>query len=289
MSGLHNRQIEFYEPEEEAVITKDRKPTLIDRILKKKETALANGFTNLVIITASDYACTRPDEPPNTSHVAGRQDVAELENLIKDNLFKEHNIPLFSIFYLANHHYSKVLKISYSYFYTIYKEREKWQLIENLPLMTASKYTHQLKRQRQKVKKMESVLRGMVNFIPKEQKRVKRQIQAALEQLVLPLLEKLKSSHLPDESSTRLLENTIAQFTTVYGGKSAGKLLQLTQKELEICNMIRQGLTTKEIAGFLNLSSRTVENHRNNVCKKLGLAGQKMNLVTFLKNKVLQD
>jgi DNA-binding CsgD family transcriptional regulator len=51
---------------------------------------------------------------------------------------------------------------------------------------------------------------------------------------------------------------------------------------MKIAGLIRQGKTTKEMASVLNLSSRTVETHRKNIRKKLGLRDRKANLRTKL-------
>ena len=44
---------------------------------------------------------------------------------------------------------------------------------------------------------------------------------------------------------------------------------KLSPKEMQILKMIAEGLTTKEIAQNLYISTRTVETHRNNMMKKL--------------------
>ena len=44
---------------------------------------------------------------------------------------------------------------------------------------------------------------------------------------------------------------------------------KLTKKELEILELLSKGLTTKEIASKLYISTRTVETHRSNMLKKL--------------------
>ena len=48
--------------------------------------------------------------------------------------------------------------------------------------------------------------------------------------------------------------------------------------------MVRAGLATKEIAGLLGASAQTVDKHRNNIRRKLGLANKDVNLVSFLQN-----
>ena len=45
----------------------------------------------------------------------------------------------------------------------------------------------------------------------------------------------------------------------------------LTSREQEVMRHLAEGLTTKEVAGKLFISPKTVENHRTNLMKKLGL------------------
>jgi DNA-binding NarL/FixJ family response regulator len=50
-------------------------------------------------------------------------------------------------------------------------------------------------------------------------------------------------------------------------------LQQLTPTERRILGLIAENKTSKEIAGELFISIRTVENHRANICQKLELHG----------------
>ena len=56
---------------------------------------------------------------------------------------------------------------------------------------------------------------------------------------------------------------------------------QLTKREKEILLLIRQGLLSKEIAGKLNISIYTVNNHRKNILEKLNVDNiiEAMNIV----------
>jgi len=51
------------------------------------------------------------------------------------------------------------------------------------------------------------------------------------------------------------------------------QLETLTPSERRILKLIGEDYTSKEIANFLNLSVRTIDNHRQNICRKLNLHG----------------
>ena len=62
---------------------------------------------------------------------------------------------------------------------------------------------------------------------------------------------------------------------------------ELTPRELEVLKMVSEGKITKEIASQLSVSTRTIETHRVNMMKKLGVQNSaelikkaaKMNLI----------
>lgn len=59
----------------------------------------------------------------------------------------------------------------------------------------------------------------------------------------------------------------------------------LTEKEKEVLQFIAMNKTTKEIASELFLSSKTIENHRANICKKLNISGPNALLKFIIENK----
>lgn len=63
------------------------------------------------------------------------------------------------------------------------------------------------------------------------------------------------------------------------------KIDVLTSTELKILNLIAKQKSTKEIAEELAISSRTVDTHRSNMCKKLELSGTNSLLKFALENK----
>lgn len=46
---------------------------------------------------------------------------------------------------------------------------------------------------------------------------------------------------------------------------------KLTERELQVVRLCKEGLLSKEIADTLHISSRTVDNHKSNIFRKLGI------------------
>jgi len=57
----------------------------------------------------------------------------------------------------------------------------------------------------------------------------------------------------------------------------------LSPREGEICNMIRNGMSSKEIAGALDISLHTVLKQRQRIRKKLGISNDQANLASYLR------
>ncbi len=54
-------------------------------------------------------------------------------------------------------------------------------------------------------------------------------------------------------------------------GEGTGRTSELTPREEEVVKLVAEAHTNKEIAEVLHLSEKTVENHRSNAMRKLGM------------------
>lgn len=126
-------------------------------------------------------------------------------------------------------------------------------------------------------------LQEIIHNIEREKKQINENIQSNLENFIFPIIDKLK---LKTENANikflELLEENLKDITDPFLKNTPKTFQVLTPRELEICNFIRNGLSSKEIAISLNLSPQTIEKHRNNIRKKLDLK-RNINLVSFLK------
>lgn len=91
--------------------------------------------------------------------------------------------------------------------------------------------------------------------------------QESADQLIAAVRRVLRNEvHLSPSVCSRVLEGMVTKkFKPRHG------LEQLSDRELEILNLIGKGLMTAEIAAQLGISGKTVETHRGNLRRKLGL------------------
>jgi DNA-binding CsgD family transcriptional regulator len=107
-----------------------------------------------------------------------------------------------------------------------------------------------------------------------------------IKELSEPFLERLAATDLTAEQRTHLevlrynLEKIVSPaMLRLFSGET-----DLTQAELQVANLVRQGRSTKDIADLLRLSPRTVEFHRDNIRKKLGITDRRTNLRSVLQS-----
>lgn len=75
----------------------------------------------------------------------------------------------------------------------------------------------------------------------------------------------------------------------VLEGDPVGDLINtLSAREIEIISLVRKGMSSKEIAGHLFISTKTVEVHRYNILQKLGLKNTAA-LINFFSRHMTED
>ena len=105
-----------------------------------------------------------------------------------------------------------------------------------------------------------------------------------VKKLILPYLEELKRMPLDPKQETylKILDTNLKEITLPFSRRLSAKYLNLTPKEIQVADLIKQGNSTKEIAEFLHSTKWTIDFHRKNLRHKFGLKNRKANLRSYL-------
>jgi PAS domain S-box-containing protein len=119
-----------------------------------------------------------------------------------------------------------------------------------------------------------------------DQREVEEKILANVNELIIPLIDTMKGTKLDERQSTwlEILETNLRDIISPFSRGMSSKYWRLTPIEFQVANFIKTGKTTKEIADLLHVASSTINTHRDNIRKKLGIKNKKINLKTYLSD-----
>ncbi len=141
----------------------------------------------------------------------------------------------------------------------------------------------QLSLERSALQESNAALRAVLTKIGEEKQQIYRDMAAHIEKIILPILQVL-FLEMPKEKRKyiEILRTNLEEIASPFLQKPTPAHLSLTQTEITICNLIRNGLRTKEIAKLRGVSPATIHRHREHIRKKLQLTKAKVNLATHL-------
>jgi two-component system sensor histidine kinase UhpB len=147
------------------------------------------------------------------------------------------------------------------------------------------KTTEQLQIEREALERKNIALREVLSQIDAEKNALKQQIVTNVELAILPTLLRLKETSHPSQARNfEILQKELAEIVSPFLDTLKEKYAKLSPRELEVCRLIKKGMTSKEIAEALKLSALTIHKYRELIRKKLGLANSNVNLNTCLES-----
>jgi PAS domain S-box-containing protein len=142
----------------------------------------------------------------------------------------------------------------------------------------------QLEINTNELEEVNTALRVLLKRRDEDKTDLEEKILSNVKELVLPYVERLRKSGMDAKQSAyvSILESNLNDVVSPFIHKLSSKYVGLTPTEIQIANLVKEGKTTKEIAEILNSSSGTVEFHRKNIRKKIGIVNRKANLRSHL-------
>ncbi len=140
-----------------------------------------------------------------------------------------------------------------------------------------------LKKTRDALQRKNVALREVLNNVQEEKDEIARRVTDNVEKIIIPTVLELEREVSPDQQrQLAALRRTLEGITSPLVARLSIGLGHLTPVELRICNSVRSGMATKEIAQVQHISERTVSKHRENIRHKLGITGKNVNLASHL-------
>ena len=134
------------------------------------------------------------------------------------------------------------------------------------------------------LEEVNTALKVLLKTRDEDKEELEEKVLINVKQLIVPLLERVKERRLDPEQRAyiRALESNLTDIISPFLRTLSSRYLSLTPTEIHVANLIKEGIANKEMARLMNLSVRTIEFHRENIRKKLGIRHRKTNLRSHL-------
>jgi len=123
--------------------------------------------------------------------------------------------------------------------------------------------------------------------IDKEKESLERKVYEICSGKLMPILKKLQKDAYckKREADLELVLNYLNEI--VHETPIVHKITShLTEQEMRVAMLVKNGLTNQKIADSLSLSVFTVKTHRRNIRKKLNIENKNINLASYLKSRL---
>ena len=167
-------------------------------------------------------------------------------------------------------------------------ERGSKSLIDDLKQSRSELIAHQqrLENLNTQLLNTKRALSIFAQNIEREREEIEKRIALKLRNLIIPLVVKLRNDQALQKYGSQLdmLTTQIEDLTSGFAMDSR-VALTLSFTELRIASLVKNGVTTEEIARQLHIAESTVRTHRKNIRKKLNINNAQYSLRNFLNSK----
>jgi PAS domain S-box-containing protein len=144
--------------------------------------------------------------------------------------------------------------------------------------------TAELLAQTERLAEMNAALKVLLRRREEDREELEQAVLANVRRRIVPALDRLEGFCPGAEARvlTEQLRRGLLELTRPFCHRLSKVCQGLTPAEMQVAELIREGLGTKEIAARLGVGSSTIDSHRNHIRRKLGLKGRKDGLRAYL-------
>lgn len=131
---------------------------------------------------------------------------------------------------------------------------------------------------------LNTTLKVLLKQRDKDRNELEDRILSNIKLLIEPYIEKLKHhTNTTGKSYLKIIQSNLDSIISPFASKLSVHHMNLTNKEIQVASLIKEGKTTKEITEIINISESAVNVYRHHIRKKLGLT-KKQNLNAYLSS-----
>jgi len=148
----------------------------------------------------------------------------------------------------------------------------------------------QLTLERKALQESNTAMRIVLARIEQEKQEIHQDIKTNVDKILMPILQALTLQLPPTQKKyVEMLQANLEEITSPFISHLSSSYHSLTPTEIAICDMIRNGLRTKEIAQIRGISAATINRHRENIRRKLKITNSEANLATYLQSSMWEE
>ena len=142
----------------------------------------------------------------------------------------------------------------------------------------------ELKNKSQHLEEANTALKVLLEHRKNDRSEIEEKIAGNVKTLIMPYLNKLKTTGLnPVQTAyADILESHLEEIVSPFLANMTIRQANLTPREIQIADLVKEGKSAKEISQILNIAVHTANNYRKRLRKKFSLQNKDKNLRVHL-------
>ena len=146
---------------------------------------------------------------------------------------------------------------------------------------------NRVKEQTKELVETNRALSVLARNIDQKRERSQEKILKTINSKILPIIESFQKNMTFAKHQTEIdVLKTYLNELIADPKDEPGVIFILSNAELRVATMIKNGFTSPEIARLLSISLDTVKTHRKHIRRKLNISNTKINLTTYLRSNL---